>query len=147
MNGERGNILIVVVGLALVLFVVGFFRSDAGFWGTVGYKKLMRLPCGVTVNHPEFTRGEKVSFPLIVDGYANGCGWEVQNLRAGTVQVFDTTGHPVTREYNLVVPADSKEAPYYFSANLVPNAAPRTDTGTILLRASGGLLHDIPVAF
>lgn len=147
MHTERGNILIVILGLALLLFVIGFFRGDASFWGTVGYKKLLNLPCGLTVNHPDLGRGEKVSFPLIVDGYANGCGWDVADGSAGTVQIFDSLGHPVTREYTLSVPADSTEAPYYFSANIVPNSAPRSAVGTVLLRANGGLLHDITIAF
>lgn len=147
MHKERGNILLVVIGFALMFALIGFFRSDAGFWGTVSYKKLLNIPCGVTVNHPELSRGEKISFPLIVDGYANACGWEVVSGSAGTVQIFDSTGHAVTREYTLTVPTDSTEAPYYFSANLVPDSAPRSAVGTVLLRANSALLHDIPIAF
>jgi hypothetical protein len=146
-NRERGHILVVILGVVLMLFVLGFFRSEKSFWGVLNYKAILRLPCGLTVNNPKFDDGEKLSFPLVVDGYVNGCGWNMASGSAGTAQVFDAMGLPVTIPVTLAVPSDSTEMPYYFKATLVPNAAPHTDTGAIILRSSAGLLSSIPVAF
>ena len=145
MNRERGNVLIIILGIVLILFVVGFFRSTPSFWGTLNYKTILRLPCGLTVNDPK--SNQKASFPLAVDGYLNGCGWSPDGASGGTAQIFDGRGMPLTTPATLVVPADSTDAPYYFSAQLSLIAAPSSDAGYVLLRSTTGLLYSIPVSF
>lgn len=146
-NTERGNILVILIGIACILFLIGFFRSERSFWDTVNYKTALRLPCGLTINAPKADTKEKVAFPLSVEGYINGCGWESSGNRAGTVQVFDDNALPVTAAVPLIIPSDSSEEPFYFSAALMPTAAPRTDAGRIVVTSTTGLLYVQPVTF
>ena len=145
MNKERGNVLVIILGIVLILFVIGFFRSQPSFWGAVSYKKVLNLPCGLTVDAPK--NGDKAAFPIVVDGYINGCGWDPAAASAGTAQVFDGKGLPLTKPIALAIPSDSTNAPYYFSASLPLIAAPSTAGGNILIRANSGLLYSVPVAF
>lgn len=147
MNTERGNVLVIIIGIVFVLFLVGFFRSERAFWDTVNYKKILNLPCGLTVTSPKLNKGQKVTYPLSVEGYLNGCGWQAKGAVAGTVQIFDSRGQTVTAPKKLMIPSDSTEEPFYFTATLQPQNAPTTDTGSILIIANSGLLYSIPVTF
>ena len=154
MNKERGSVWVIILGVVMILFVIGFFRSQPSFWGAVSYKKILNIQCGLTVSHPDLKPGEKVAFPLLVDGYANGCGWEpaaraglIPGQIAGTAQVFDGTGLPVTKPIPLAIGTDSTDAPFYFSAELPLYAAPASDSGYLLLKSNAGLVDTIPVAF
>ncbi len=147
MHKEDGNILLVVVGVVAILFLIGFFRSAPAFWETVNYKTILRLPCGLTVKHPKFAKDEKAAFPLELDGYVNGCGWTVEGGIAGTAQVFDGKGLPLTAPTPMTVPGADESSPYYFDTQLRLIAAPSTDTGNILLRSASGLLYPIAVSF
>lgn len=147
MHRERGNAVVIILGILLILFLVGFFTSDRAFWDTFNYKQLLRLPCGVTVNNPNSKGGTKVAYPLLVDGYVNGCGWNVDNGRAGSAQILDAHGHVVVPPTTLVVPIDSTNAPFYFSADLTAIAPPTTDTGSLLITSTAGLLYSIPIKF
>jgi len=148
---ERGNMVLalgVVVGLALIFFVVGYFRNtgDAkGFLGAINYKLFLRLPCGLTTKAPVI--GQRVAFPLTVTGFANECGWSARNGSAGTVQVFDAKGLPVTKPSSLSVAPTELEKPYRFEATLTVLQPPSTETGHVLLTSDAGLVHSIPVAF
>ena len=146
-NREGGNILVIIIGIVLLLFIIGFFRSEKSFWGTFNYKTILRLPCGITVKSPSYGKDEKVSFPIKVNGYVNGCGWDVEDTSVGTAQIFDGRGLPVTKPVPLVVPDDSKEEPFYFEATLLPISAPSTDVGNILITSTTGLLHPIGIKF
>jgi hypothetical protein len=146
-NREGGHILVIILGIILVLFLVGFFRTSRSVWSPVTYKKVLRLPCGLTVSHPGLTKGEKISFPLKLDGYVNDCGWTKVGMSAGTAQVFDGQGRAVTDPTDLVVPSDSIEAPYYFSAMMYVVAPPSTDTGTIIIKSTSGLIYPVALLF
>lgn len=146
-NTENGNAILIIVGIIAILFLIGFFRSAPAFWDTVNYKTILRLPCGVTVKHPSFGKNEVVAFPLQVDGYINGCGWEPMNGSAGTVQIFDGKGLPVTDPTPLTLEAPDAGSPYYFNTSLVLSRAPTAEGGNILLRSNTGLLYPIPVSF
>jgi hypothetical protein len=147
MNRERGNIVLIIIGVVLMLFIFGFFQSSKSTWGAFNYKGLLHLQCGITYSNPKPVDGVSVVFPLVVNGYVNGCGWTVAGGSAGTAQVFDAMGQALTKPVTLVVPADSTEAPYNFSANLSLIAAPKTSYGNILLRSNTGLLSSVPIAF
>ncbi len=147
---ERGNAgvnvtLIVVILIVLALFIAGYFKSDRVFWDTFNLKATLRLPCGLTVNDPK--PDSKTEFPFAVDGYANECGWTVVNGSAGTAQIFDSKGFPVTLPTALTVVPESTSAPYYFKTNLILHSPPHTDAGNVLLVSSSGLIYSIPVTF
>ncbi len=144
---EGGNILIIVIGIILIFVLVGFFNSGQSFWSKFTFKQLLRLPCGLTLYDPKPASAKKAEFPMKVNGYINGCGWNADGLAAGTAQVFDGKGAPITAPETLVIPADSINAPQYFSAALPLIAAPHTDTGNLLITSTTGLLRAIPVRF
>jgi len=146
-NREGGNVLVIILGIVLVLFLVGFFRSNRAFWDTLNFKQILRLPCGLTVQHPDPAKPTKLSFPLVIDGYVNGCGWDISKNTAGTAQIFDQSGMSVTAPTSLAVSADQKETPYYFSALLIPSAAPHTDKGNLIFTSTTGLIYGVSVAF
>ncbi len=144
---EGGNTVLIIIGIIAILFLIGFFRNQASFWDTVNFKKALRLPCGLTVSEPRFSKDEKVVFPLTISGYINGCGWDLSGRNAGTAQVFDAHGAPVTAPATLLAPSDPGSTPYLFSTTLFVTAAPQTDTGQILFRSTTGLLYSQPVSF
>jgi hypothetical protein len=146
-GSPASGIILIIVGIIGVLFLIGFFRSEPAFWDGLNYKKIMRLDCGITIKHPIFEKGDKAILPLAVDGYINGCGWERIGASAGTVQMFDGKGLPVTLPIPMTTPLDSTVMPFYFSTTLVANKAPTTDEGNILFTSHSGLLHSIPVTF
>ena len=122
MNYERGNAeinvtLIVIILIVIAVFLSGYFKSDRVFWDTFNLKSVLRLPCGLTINNP--SQNSKANFPVLVDGYVNGCGWNINNNGAGTVQIFDNQGLPITLPTTLNVAPESNGAPYYFKANLI----------------------------
>ena len=147
MNRERGNFVLIIAGLVAVLFLIGFFRNAPAFWDTVNYKKILRLPCGLTVQHPTYGKNEKAQFPVEIDGYVNGCGWDPKNGIAGVVQLFDGKGLPMSAPTPLAVPSDNGTYPVYFDTTLRLTQAPSTDTGNILFTSSSGLLYPIAVTF
>ncbi|MEI8130122.1 MAG: hypothetical protein WCG55_01290 [bacterium] len=147
MNHERGNFVLIIAGIVAVLFLIGFFRNAPAFWDTVNYKKILRLPCGLTVQHPTYSTNEKAQFPVEIDGYINGCGWDPKNGSAGIVQVFDGMGLPMSAPTMLAIPSDNGTYPIYFDTVIRLTKPPTTDTGKILVTSSSGLLYPIPVTF
>lgn len=141
---ERGIVplIIIVIGFALILFLIGFFRSEKSFWNTVNYKALLRLPCGLTLQEPKDDSDAK--FPILVKGYVNGCGWELVNgsaglpAQAGTAQVFDGTGMALTKAVPLSVPEQSSEQPFYFEAHVPLITPPTTTSGSLIILSNGG---------
>ncbi len=49
---EGGNILVIIIGIILILFLVGFFRSGESMWSKFNFKQVLRLPCGLTLVIP-----------------------------------------------------------------------------------------------
>ncbi len=146
-NGGVNVLLVVAILLVIALFGIGYFKSDRVLWDTFGIKTLLRLPCGLTVNDPDATKDIKAVFPILVDGYANGCGWDVSSGNAGTVQVFDGKGLPVTLPTGMFVVRESTNAPFYFKTYLKLHTPPTTDKGNILFISTTGLIHSIPITF
>src|SRR4051812_36244761 len=94
-TSERGNLLVIILCVVALGFLISLFHTDHNFLDTFNLKSLLRLPCGLTVKHPKYDPSDKAQFPLTVDGYINGCGWQPDGLSAGTAQVFDGKGAPL----------------------------------------------------
>lgn len=141
-----GHWVVLVIGIALILMLMGFFKSGGQNALTkITYKAILRIPCGLTIKGP--IKDEKAKFPLKVFGYVNGCGWETRGNSAGTAQVFDGNGAPLTAQTNLIVPADSTGAPFYFENNLVLQRAPTSDSGALIIKGVTGLSHATQIKF
>jgi hypothetical protein len=147
MHTERGNThwVVIIVGILIILFLVGFFRSDRSFFDKINYKAVLNLPCDITVDSPKAK--ERILLPLTVKGFINGCGWEMGQANAGTAQIFDGKGLPVSAATPLSYTDDSSELPRPYKATLVPIAPPTVDTGTIVFTSTTGLIHAIPISF
>lgn len=143
MKNERGGVLIIVIGIVLILILMGFFRSTPTLIGGINYKKILNLPCGLTLSTPD--KEATVSFPLRVQGYVNGCGWEEISGRVGSVQVFDGYGIALTDEV-LLVTGDS-EKPFEFDTTLQLTTPPRTGRGSIVLTGTTGFIYAQPISF
>ena len=144
---ERGSILLAIIGIALVLFLLGFFRSQSGFWGNFNYKTAMRLKCGLTITKPVVKDGVATDFPVTIAGYITGCGWTPNNHSAGRAQVFDSKGNALSDVVPLAIPSDSTESPYYFESVVSLRTAPTSDSGTLLLTSTTGLLFPVHISF
>lgn len=150
-RGEANVTLLVIILIVVALFVAGYFKNDRVIWDTFNVKSLLRLPCGITVYDPK--PDTKAVFPLHVDGYANGCGWIADahmvggGRNAGTAQVFDAKGIPVTVPISLLVRDATSTLPLYFSNDLPLLIPPATDTGTVIFISSTGLIHSVPINF
>ncbi len=139
-----GHFVVFLIGGVLVLFLIGFFRTDQPI-SQITYKKLLRLPCGLTFKSVE--EEQKVTFPLKVYGYINECGWVKSGHVAGTAQIFDSYGQPITNKANLNISDAESGYPYYFENSLVLSKAPQTDKGSLILNSTSGLYKAIPVSF
>ena len=90
---------------------------------------------------------QQVVFPLRISGYINGCGWEMTGANAGSVQIFDAKGIPVTASTPLLYNDRGTELPRPFVAFLTAIAAPSADTGSIVFTSTAGLIQSYPVSF
>lgn len=151
-RGEGGVNFVAVVAILIFLAFIfsGFFKNERILWDSFNIKSLLRLPCGVTIQKPE--SNTKVVFPVQVSGYINQCGWIYKNIpggyaTAGTAQIFDDKGMPVTKPSDLVVPNSIDGYPMYFGNQLPLLTAPTTDTGKIVFVSTTGLVYAVPVQF
>lgn len=87
--------------------------------------------CGIKVDTPK--SGTEIIFPLIIAGYVNECGWNIQNGNAGTFQIIDESGRTITGEIPLNV-VSSGFGKYNFSFSVKANMLPSGDEGYILFR-------------
>ncbi len=146
-RGSGGAVVLAILGIILILFILSFFKTENSFYDEFNLTGILRLQCGITIERPQYAVGQKAAFPIFVEGYANGCGWEANGSSAGTAQVFDGKGLPVTRPTTLIIPSDSTKLPWSFTASLVLISPPTTDTGYMLLTSTTGLISNIPIAF
>lgn len=146
-NKQRGmaDKVTIIIGLVLCLLLIGFFRPDTGGINKVNFKSLLRLPCGLT--YSGISDNDKIIFPIEITGYINGCGWERNKMSAGTIQVFDGKGMPVTVPFDMTISDNGTELPLPFKSDLHPNFAPQTDSGQLVIKSNTGLLKIIPVTF
>ncbi|MEI6316428.1 MAG: hypothetical protein WCO65_01715 [bacterium] len=144
---ERGfaDYATIIIGLIFGGLIIGFFLSSGGLMNKVNLKSAMRLPCGLT--YSGVADNQKIVFPFEVTGYINGCGWQANKGSAGTVQIFDGKGLPITSAQNIPITDTGTDLPLAFTAIVRPTAAPQTDTGQLVIRSTTGLLKIIPVTF
>lgn len=139
-----GHFVVFLIGLVMVLFLIGFFKTEQPI-PAVTYKKILRLDCGLTLKGIE--ENQKIEFPFKIYGYVNECGWVVNGSIAGTAQVFDSNGQPVSKKVNLNVADPGTGYPYYFENTLLLSMPPKTDTGSLIIVSASGLSRALPVSF
>jgi hypothetical protein len=146
LEGGYGHWVVLIIGIILILMLIGFFKSGSqNTIANVTYKAVLRLPCGLTMKGPH--DNDKISFPLKVYGYVNGCGWETRGGSAGTAQVFDGNGTRLSDPMTLIVPPDSTGMPYYFEGNIKLLVPPQSDTGSLVIHGVTGFSHAISIRF
>lgn len=145
MKNEKGNILLIVIGVICILLLIGFFRGEPSFFGTVNYKKILNVPCGLSVSSPESDM--QIVFPIAVRGHVNGCGWDVKNGIAGTVQVFDNNGFAISDAVPLEVTDDTIIKPYAFHSALYLRHGPSTGDGSVIYKSVTGLIFAQSISF
>ncbi len=151
-RGEGGVNFIAVIAILIFLAFIfsGFFKDERVLWDSFNIKSLLRLPCGLTVQKPD--SNTKIVFPVKVSGYINQCGWMYGGTPggyaiAGTAQVFDDMGMPITKPSDLVVPNTTDGYPMYFGNDLMLLTPPSTDMGKIVFVSTTGLVYAVPVQF
>jgi len=143
-SGSADHVAI-IVGLILGCLLVGFFISGSGLLSKLNFKSFLQLPCGLT--YSGISDNQKITFPLQITGYVNGCGWDDQKGVAGTIQIFDAKGLPVTLPTPIDITDSGTQLPLAFTAIITPSAAPQTDNGELILKSNSGLLKIVPVTF
>lgn len=108
------GIIVIIIGVVLSLVLIGFFTGQHPF-GLKDSKQLLKLPCGITIYHPK--QYEDVRFPFEISGYANGCGWGIENGSIGVLTVLGENGL-IIAQGPLTPTGDITDAPYYFSATV-----------------------------
>jgi hypothetical protein len=142
-------IILTLIAIFLTLFVFGYFTEQHPF-GLPNFRQSLHLACGLTVQAPK-KANLSVTFPYIVKGYANGCGWDPTiNGTIGTVTLLASNGLVLS---TATVSASDPTGgdPYYFEATLSPTLIFIGDTGTIVFENTlAGFDHHIvriPIRF
>lgn len=110
---EQGFVvwILAIVGLILALTIMGFFSQNIQrAYGPVPEEtktvvtSAPSLPtpppakpevvCGINIENP--LPNATVKSPLVIQGYVNGCGWEVTDEKLATVQLFNANDVPIT---------------------------------------------------
>jgi hypothetical protein len=105
--------------------------------------------CGIKIFSP--LPGQKVSFPLEVSGYVNGCGWAPFEGQIGTLQIRDAN-QSLSPIIILPVEGDSYTLPAYFKVKIPAISSPTSQDGVFIFMnedASGEnpLRFQLPVTF
>ena len=123
------EILVIVIGLLLILVVFGVFTYSGNL--SLSSRLLpLRVKCGLTVVSP--LPNQKVSFPLLVSGYTNGCGWVPFEAVAGSLRVTDSNNSVLSDNYPLETQGDWTKLPAKFSRSITIKIKPQTKTGFLL---------------
>lgn len=131
-HNQRGviEIVLIVLGVLLGLFAVGFFREDQTTSRYVpNYQTTAKIDCGLTVYEPR--HDAIVANPLVIDGYVNGCGWEEYQSALGSVRVLSDTGVVLSMTKLQRIDTDGK-LPYHFNTRLSLPMGKLTHKGTVL---------------
>lgn len=102
--------------------------------------------CGIKIFSPLV--GEKVSFPLEISGYVNGCGWiPWNNGTAVTMEVRDNSGALAPLIIVPVEDINSFTLPAYFKSRINTTKKPSSPDGVIIFHNSVGDSFQIPILF
>jgi hypothetical protein len=125
------EIVLIILGVLLSLFAIGFFREDQTTNRYVpNYQTTANLDCGLTVYTPETNR--VVSNPLLLDGFVNGCGWDEVHGSLGTVRVVSDTGVVLVMSKLQRTDTDGK-LPYHFNTKLSLPIGRLTRKGSVII--------------
>lgn len=106
--------------------------------------------CGIKVFSP--LPNQKVSFPLEVSGYVNGCNWIPTNGVAGTLEIRDNV-KSLTQNVLLLIENDDLTLPAYFKIKIGELEKPSGQNGVLIFRnnvineANQGEIFQVPVNF
>ena len=129
-EGKIASIIIIVVGIILCLSVLGFWRRDSDY-GLISYRKTLKLPCGITIYNPKDS--DKIEFPFRINGFANGCGWELTNGSIGTVEVLASNGIVLYRD-DLTKNQKDDDFPIYFEKDIIFRIPLGYKSGVVVLK-------------
>jgi hypothetical protein len=149
MKNNRGiaNIILIIIGFILIGILVGYFKKNNFFFQPINLgldqnnlednTAEQKYQCGLVVLEPNL-QGEPFLFPLDITGYVNGCGWNVVNGVAGSVQVFDGNGLPISNRVPLTIISESNllNQPNVFRTNINLTNNPTLRQGIIIFEAS-----------
>jgi len=143
------DILIIIIGLLISAFLVGFFVKSPGFspgknigknvilLDTDIQKELKKedladrdLYCGLNIAWPK--TNQIVNSGFMISGYINGCGWVPFEAEAGTVQILDSFGAPISEVILLQIDGDWMSLPAVFNTTINFSSLPKTKTGFII---------------
>ncbi len=158
MKVNRGfsHIVMIIVGGLLVLLAIGFFAVSRSFDAVrntsptqvLAPERPSVLPCGLTILDPQ--PNTKVHLPIIVRGYANGCGWNNAPLTLGKVKILNAEGQVISAEYPLTRKDDHFNLPAYFEATIPAVLGNLQTPMVIIFITSNDRVHpatyEIPVA-
>ena len=85
--------------------------------------------CGIKIFSP--LPGQKVSFPLEISGYVNGCNWVPFEGQVGTLEIRDNT-NALSKLIILPVEGDNYTLPAYFKVKIVPQSNPTSAQGVLI---------------
>ena len=145
-NRQRGmaDFTAIILALCLGLLLIGFFRSSNEYYSQLN-KSALRLSCGLT--YKGITENQKITFPLTITGYINGCGWNNIGPKGGSVQIFDAKGMPITPNTEMTIDDKTTQIPLSFTTTLHPNFVPQTENGQLIFQSNTGFLKIVPVTF
>ncbi len=158
MKYNRGfaNIVLIIIAFLLAGVLFGFFKKSNFFIKPPSFDvanqdsqidnntPINNYKCGLSILQPNL-QSEPLMFPLVVTGYVNGCGWNAYNGYAGSIQVFDGDGIPVSLNTPLPLTPESKSGnsnpPSVFSTSIELTRNPTLRQGFIIFQAIpvGGL--------
>lgn len=85
--------------------------------------------CGIKIFSP--LPGQKVSFPLEVSGYVNGCNWVPFEGQVGTLEIRDKN-KAISRLIILPVDGDNYTLPAYFKVRVTPEFNIESNDGVFI---------------
>ena len=85
--------------------------------------------CGIKVFSP--LPGQKITFPLEVSGYVNGCNWVPFEGQVGTLEMRDNV-NALSKLIILPVESDNYTLPAYFKIKVTPETMPVTADGVLI---------------
>lgn len=157
-NSKTPAIVLVIIGIILIGALIGIFfpkglrneRIIRPTIDTAGYVEGQQVNpvdsrttsayyqkadidkpvCGIKIFSP--LPGQRVSFPLEVSGYINGCGWVPSVNQIGTLEIRDRNSAisqliilPVENDGTFTLPA-------YFKVKVTPQTMPTSIDGVLI---------------
>ncbi len=156
-GGVESSTLIIIVAVLLFGAIVGLLFPVFGFKNPVSNKNILRYVqgekvspvaervtdayytkanidtgvCGIKIFSP--LPGQKVSFPLEVSGYVNGCNWIPFEGNAASLEIRDQAG-ALSDTIIIPIEEDDLTLPAYFKIKVSPNNTPKSNSGVLIFK-------------